>query len=118
MDHNLSVVVQVDLHGRYVHLVVTGCLTELNHRALPPLIRRARALVPDVTVNVDLTSAQHVEPLALELLQRWVEAVHAQEPGGPVRVLTRPVPFGFPGATEPFQPAGRWTVGDLDGVAA
>ncbi len=28
MDHRLAVLVQVDLHGAYVRLVVTGCLTE------------------------------------------------------------------------------------------
>ncbi|MEX5303653.1 hypothetical protein [Kocuria sabuli] len=70
MHHKLSVLVQVDLDGRHVRLVVTGCVTEVNHRALCPLIRRARTLVPGIAVIVDITSAHHVEPAAVDLL-RW-----------------------------------------------
>ncbi|MEX5296202.1 hypothetical protein QYM41_13075 [Kocuria sp. CPCC 205268] len=70
MHHRPSVLVRVDLDGRHVRLVVSGCVTELNHRALCPLVRRARALVPDIAVVVDLTSAHHVEPAAVDLL-RW-----------------------------------------------
>jgi len=96
MDHQLSVVVQVDTDARYVHLVVTGCLTELNHCGLPPLVRRARTLVPGGTVNVDLTAAHHVEPAAVQLLQCAVDHDHAREPGATVRVLTHPEPFWSP----------------------
>lgn len=70
MHHKLSVLVQVDLDGRHVRLVLTGCLTEINHRALCPVVRRARTLVPGIAVIVDATSAQHVEPAAVDLL-RW-----------------------------------------------
>lgn len=70
MHHKLSVLVQVDLDGKHVRLVVTGCVTEVNHRALCPLIRRARTLVPGIAVIVDITSAHHVEPAAVDLL-RW-----------------------------------------------
>lgn len=70
MHHKPSVLVRVDLHSRHVRLVVTGCVTELNHRALCPLVRRARTLVPGIAVVVDLAAAQHVEPAAVELL-RW-----------------------------------------------
>jgi hypothetical protein len=70
MHHKPSVLVQVDLDGRHVRLVVSGCVTELNHRALCPLVRRARTLVPGIAVVVDLTTAHHVEPAAVDLL-RW-----------------------------------------------
>lgn len=70
MHHKPSVLVQVDLDGRHVRLVVSGCVTELNHRALCPLVRRARTLVPGIAVVVDLTAAHHVEPAAVDLL-RW-----------------------------------------------
>ncbi|GAA1753099.1 hypothetical protein [Kocuria aegyptia] len=70
MHHRPSVLVQVDLDGRHVRLVVSGCVTELNHRALCPLVRRARTLVPGIAVIVDLTPAHHVEPAAVDLL-RW-----------------------------------------------
>lgn len=70
MHHKPSVLVQVDLDGRHIRLVVSGCVTELNHRALCPLVRRARTLAPDIAVVVDLTAAQHVEPVAVDLL-RW-----------------------------------------------
>lgn len=115
MDHKLAVVVQVDLDARYVHLVVTGRLTEGNQRALTPLIGRARALLPGATVTVDLTSARRVDPAGLDLLQWSVHHEHAPEAAGPLLVLTRPVPFGFPNAAG--GPA-SWGGGDLDGVAA
>lgn len=70
MHHKPSVLVQVDLDGRHIRLAVSGCVTELNHRALCPLVRRARTLAPDIAVVVDLTSAHHVEPAAVDLL-RW-----------------------------------------------
>ena len=70
MHHKPSVLVQVDLDGRHVRLLVSGCVTELNHRALCPLVRRARTLVPGIAVVVDLTTAHHVEPAAVDLL-RW-----------------------------------------------
>ncbi|PLC11019.1 hypothetical protein AUQ48_00565 [Kocuria flava] len=83
MHHKLSVLVQVDLDGRTVRLVVTGCLTELNHRALAPLLRRARGLVPGIRVSVDLAAAHHVEAAAVDLL-RWTseheEAVRGTPP--------------------------------------
>jgi hypothetical protein len=70
VDHKLSVLVQVDVDGAYVRLVVTGCLTEANQHVLYPLVRRARTLIPPVTVSVDLTAAGHVEAIAVDLL-RW-----------------------------------------------
>ncbi|MFI7480986.1 hypothetical protein ACH9EU_01080 [Kocuria sp. M1R5S2] len=85
MHHKLSVLVQVDLDGRHVRLVVSGCLTEVNHRALCPVVRRARTLVPGIAVIVDATSAHHVEPAAVGLL-RWAaehdDAVQGTPPVG------------------------------------
>ena len=98
MHHKLSVLVQVDLDGRHVRLVVSGCLTEVNHRALCPVIRRARTLVPGIAVIVDATSAQHVEPAAADLL-RW-SAEHDDAVRG-----TPPVEFMMPA-----EPADHGTV--------
>ena len=70
VDHKLSVLVQIDLDGRGVRLVVTGCLTERNHHVLHPVIRRTRTLVPPVTVTVDLIATEHIEAIAVDLL-RW-----------------------------------------------
>lgn len=89
MRHKLSVLVQVDLDGKHVRLVVTGCLTEVNHRALCPLLRRARTLVPGVEVLVDVTAAHHVETAAVDLL-RWA-AEHDDDVAG-----TAPVDFVLP----------------------
>jgi len=125
MDHNLSVVVQVDPEARFVHLLVTGCLTERNHRALCPLIHWAWGLAPDATVTVDLSAASSVEAAALELLRWSVDHDHEWQGGGPVRVLTRPEPYWSPdGATlfppvPPVRSPGRpWTPGHRDEVAA
>ncbi|MUN63953.1 hypothetical protein GMA12_12525 [Kocuria sediminis] len=89
MHHKLSVLVQVDLDGKHVRLVVTGCVTEVNHRALCPLVRRARTLVPGIAVIVDATAAHHVEPAAVDLL-RWA-AEHDDAVRG-----TPPVEFVLP----------------------
>lgn len=88
MEHKLSVLVQVDLDGSYVRLVVTGCVTEASQQALYPLVRRARRLIPPVTVTVDLTGAEHVEAAGVDLL-RWA-LDHDTTIGGasPVQVLT------------------------------
>ena len=90
MDHSLSVVVQIELDTRCVHLVVTGDLTERNHRVLTPLVARARTLVPGAAVVVDLTGAQHVDPGGLDLLRWSLDHDPLPESGGAVRVLTRP----------------------------
>ncbi|MEX5298480.1 hypothetical protein RCG67_06845 [Kocuria sp. CPCC 205292] len=123
MDHSLSVVVQIELDTRCVRLVVTGDLTEHNHRALTPLVGRARALFPDAAVAVDLTGAQHVDPEGLDLLRWSLEQGPVPEPGGSVRILTRPVPFGLAEASRPAvrahvpAPAPRHGAG-AEGVAA
>lgn len=123
MDHSLSVVVQIELDTRCVHLVVTGDLTERNQRTLTPLVDRARTLFPGARVTVDLTGAQHVDPGGLDLLQWSLDQGPAAEPGGTVQVRTRPVPFGLP---EAVRPAARphaaapspWIGAEQGGVAA
>lgn len=102
MDHKLSVLIQVDVDGAYVRLVVTGCLTEDNQHALYPLVRRARTLISPVAVTVDLTTAEHVEEGALDLL-RWALEHDDTAPGiGPMDIVTpdqrlahRPPPAGI-----------------------
>lgn len=87
VNHKLSVLVQMDLDNRSVRLVVTGCVTEANQHVLYPLVRRARTLIPPVTVSVDLTTADHVEAIAVDLL-RWAVDHDESAPGlSPVRVL-------------------------------
>lgn len=94
MHHKLSVLVQVDLDGKHIRLVVTGCVTELNHRALCPLVRRARTLVPGIAVIVDITSAHHVEPAAVDLLRWAAEHEDAVRDTPPVQFV---LPAELPG---------------------
>lgn len=70
MEPKIAVVVQVDLDGRQVRIVVTGVVTGINQRGLCPVIGRARRLVPGIRVVVDLSAAESVEPAAVDLL-RW-----------------------------------------------
>ena len=93
MDPKLSVLVQIDLDGAYVRLVVTGCLTEANQHVLYPLVRRARTLIPPVTVHVDLTAAAHVEPAAVDLLRWGIDHDETLDGASPVELL---VPNGLP----------------------
>lgn len=95
MSHKLSVTVQIDLDGKSVRIVVTGCVTEASQRALPPLIRRARNLTPGVQVTVDLSGAQHIEASGVDLL-RWA-IDHDRPLRGPVQLLV-PAPDARPSA--------------------
>ncbi|GGG70473.1 hypothetical protein GCM10011374_38780 [Kocuria dechangensis] len=92
MDHKLSVLVQIDLNGAYVRLAVTGCLTEANQHALHPLLRRARTLIPPVTVSIDLTCATHIEAVAVESLRWAIDHDEAMGGSSPVELL---VPNGL-----------------------
>ena len=87
MDHKLSVLVQIDLHGAYVRLVVTGRMTEANQHVLHPVVARARTLVPLAAVTVDLTCADHVDPGAVDLLHRTVEHAEVLDDRAPVEIL-------------------------------
>ncbi|MGK7221915.1 hypothetical protein ACSNO4_03870 [Kocuria flava] len=112
MNHKLSVLVQIDLDGAYVRLVVTGCLTEANQHALHALVGRVRTELPPTTVTVDLTDAVHVEAAAVDLL-RWAIADGSSPHVSPVRMR---VPNGLPG----HRPGPAWHGhgGDLAGRAA
>ncbi|MFE7628870.1 hypothetical protein [Kocuria sp. NPDC057446] len=88
MDHKLSVLVQIDLDGRYVRLLVTGCVTEANQHVLYPLVHRARTLIPPVKVTLDLTCAQHVEAPAVDLLRWALDQDDRDSNTSPVEVLT------------------------------
>ncbi|MEX5300766.1 hypothetical protein [Kocuria sabuli] len=77
MQRKISVLVEVDLDGRYVHVHVTGALTAVNQQGLHPVLRRARTMLPAATVSLDLTCVRELDPRALELLRRTVE----HEPG-------------------------------------
>jgi hypothetical protein len=101
VDHKLSVLVQVDLNGAYLRLVVTGCLTEANQHVLYPLVRRARTLIPPVTVSVDLTAAGHVEAIAVDLLRWAVDHDGTPDGAGTVELL---VPDALP-AHRPAEPS-------------
>lgn len=70
MQRKISVLVEVDLDGRYVRVNVTGALTEVNQQALYPVLRRARTMLPGARVIADLTCVHDVEPAAVDLL-RW-----------------------------------------------
>jgi len=73
MKHTMSVLVQVDLDGTYIRILVTGCLTEANQHVLHPVITRTRTLTPAVHVEVDLTSLQHLQPAAVTLLRAAID---------------------------------------------
>lgn len=82
MDHKLSVLVQTDLDGRSVCLLVT----EASQQVLSPLIRRT--LAPAVTNGVDLTAADHVEAAAVDLLRWALDHDRTVRGGNPVELLT------------------------------
>jgi len=107
MDHKLSVLVQIDLDGAYVRLAVTGCLTEANQHALHPLIRRARMLIPPVTLSIDLTCATHIEAAAVDLLRWAIDHDDTLHGASPVDIL---VPNGLPD----HRPAPARTVAHLE----
>lgn len=89
MTHKLSVTVQIDLDGKAIRVLVTGCLTAASQRGLQPLIRRARTLTPGIHVTVDCTRAQHVDPAGVELLRGATDHDESAE-------MLRPVEYRFP----------------------
>lgn len=88
-DPKLSVLVRVDLDGRHLRLIVTGCLTVANQQGLHPVIERARTLTPTsaVEVLVDLTAADLSEPAAVEVLRAGIEQQCRDRPGGTVGLV-------------------------------
>ena len=107
MHPRLSVLVQIDLNGHAVALVVTGDITLTNQKALPPLVARARTVFPEATITLDLSAGHLVEPLAVELLERHL--THPA-PGGPPVVLRSPVRSRrVPRPTSPTPSGTRWS---------
>jgi hypothetical protein len=98
----LSVTVQVDLDGRNIRILATGCLTEVSQRGLHPLIRRARRLTPGIHVTVDCTGAHHVEAAGVELLRRAIDHDSSADGASPVELL---VPTGLPAHRHVASPA-------------
>ncbi|WP_192476576.1 hypothetical protein [Arthrobacter sp. AET 35A] len=69
MTHKLNVLVRLDINRTQAIVQINGCLTEANHQALFPLIRRTRSLLADgLAVTVELSAAQHIDVAALHLL--------------------------------------------------
>lgn len=85
MQRKISVLVEVDLDGRYVRVSATGALTRTNQQALHPVLRRARATLPAARVSVDLSCVHELEPSAVDLLRRAVD--HDEELGEAVEIL-------------------------------
>lgn len=96
MDLQLSVLVRTDPDGGRVHLVTAGCLTETNQQALYPLVRHAWALTSKTEVIIDLTSVDHIQAHALDLL-RW--ELEQEGSGPPLRLVhfLLPEPSGVDG---------------------
>lgn len=85
MQRKISVLVEVDLDGRYVRVSVTGALTRTNQQALHPVLRRARTTLPAARVGVDLTCVHELEPATVDLLRGVVE--HDEDLGDAVEIL-------------------------------
>ena len=103
MDSKISVLTHIDVDGAYVHLVVTGHLTEANQQELHPLIHQAGALVPDGAISVDLRGAENVKDNAADRLRSAIE--HSDDTGpatGPVDIL---IPVPAPGHESGTAPA-------------
>lgn len=114
MDHKLSVTVQVDLDGKNVRIIATGCLTRASQRALQALIGRAHTLTSGIHVTVDLTGAHHVEAAGVDLLRQALDHDGLTPHQGQTSLLvphplpehTEVVPTGVP-ETAPTATRGR-----------
>jgi hypothetical protein len=95
-DPKLSVLVRVDLDGRHLRLIVSGCLSAANQQALHPVIERARTLTPAAEVLVDLTTSGLPEPAAVALLRAGIDQQCRDRPGGRVK-LVLPEPWATTG---------------------
>ncbi|WP_458113518.1 hypothetical protein M1D88_05225 [Arthrobacter sp. R1-13] len=68
MATKLAVTVAVDLDVTAVTLKTAGTLTPENVRGLIAIARRARRMLPSLTVHVDLGRLRAVSPEALQAL--------------------------------------------------
>lgn len=103
MAHKLRLLVKIDTNPSTAELAVTGCLTEENSRTLLPIIRRLHALVGGTGVTVNLSTAKHIEPSALGILE---QAASNESLGGPDGESVR---ISLP-AVLPFCPAMTWNI--------
>lgn len=81
MTPKLSVVVHIDVDGRHTRIAVTGRLTATNQQGLHPVVDHARALTPEVTV--DLTATDGPAPHAVAQLRQALD-----DTVGPPRPIT------------------------------
>lgn len=80
MSHKLSILVRTDIDAEAITIVVTGCLTRSSRQVLASVIERARLLDPASPLVVDAREAQHVDPIALQLLRSQVDNdAHCQD---------------------------------------
>ncbi len=86
MEHQLKVVVRLDIDQNSARLDVTGCLTDANYKALFPIIRRAASLVNGLGVVVDLKHARHIDSDGLARLTEHCAGISASEPKETVSV--------------------------------
>lgn len=93
MEHQLRVLVRLDIDQSSARLEVTGCLTGTNYRALIPIIRRAGSLVSGLGVIVDLNRARHIEDDGLNNLNQYCAELSDGEDGTRVVVA---VPANLP----------------------
>ena len=84
MTPKLSVIVHIDVDGRHARVAVTGHLTATNQQGLHPVIHRAHALAPEVTV--DLTAADCPSPHAVTHLRHAFD--HTAGSPGVITILT------------------------------
>jgi ABC-type transporter Mla MlaB component len=96
VQRKLSVLVEVDLDGRYVRVSVTGGLTRTNQQGLHPVLRRARTTLPAARVSVDLSCVHELEPAALDLLREAVE--HDEDLGEDLEILAPEAELAEPAA--------------------
>ncbi|WP_152352332.1 hypothetical protein [Brachybacterium subflavum] len=73
MSHKISILVRADVDSEVVTILVTGCLTGATREVLACQIERARLLDPASPLVVDARDAQHVDPIALQLLRSRVD---------------------------------------------
>jgi hypothetical protein len=99
-DPKLSVLVRVDLDGRRLRLIVTGCLSAANQQGLHPVIDRARTLTPAAEVVLDLSTCTPADPAAVALLRAGIEQQGCDRPGGAVEIVA-PEPVGPTGIKTP-----------------
>ncbi|WP_104165424.1 hypothetical protein [Arthrobacter sp. SX1312] len=70
MSHKLRITINLDLELRLAHMEIHGCLTEENHRALLPVVRRCFRILQEPCVVIDTSKAQHIDTEGIDALRR------------------------------------------------